>query len=125
VRVEGTYLLYYSAAELIENIDRLRQIFTTIRARLHLSSKHQIFLMVDGLRRYCKSKRNVKMEGIERALAGIQVAERCFIIHTDGVTETVDWFYDLSADIGIKPHKYFLLLPPPKLRCVLTNLFPK
>ncbi|KAJ6529559.1 hypothetical protein DFH09DRAFT_1093973 [Mycena vulgaris] len=42
---------------------------------------------------------------IERALTGLQMAERVHLLYADTVADAVVRLYDLSADLGIKPHK--------------------
>ena len=70
----------------------------------------QVFLMIDrgGKKKSKKVKEQEKerMKRVERTLASLQVTTGCFIIWVDGPQSAADWIYDMTADLGIKPHKY-------------------
>ncbi|CAE6476662.1 unnamed protein product [Rhizoctonia solani] len=73
----------------------------------HLTTRSQIFIMVDGLNGYYKRKgsHKNKRNTIESALASLQALERCFIVHVEGAEDTAQWLFNITGDLGIRPHK--------------------
>ncbi|KAJ6592431.1 hypothetical protein B0H19DRAFT_1087822 [Mycena capillaripes] len=109
VRTESTYLVYMQADELarcIRDEDGVKHVVRRVREAC--GAKTQIFLMVVGLTAYLRRKGGIRYTKgeIERALAALQMAEHTHLLYVDKVEDTVARLYDLSADLGIKPHKH-------------------
>ncbi|KAN0064498.1 hypothetical protein ACQY0O_002126 [Thecaphora frezii] len=44
-------------------------------------------------------------ERVEMALLGLQVTERCFVVHANGLVDLTEWICTLTADISMRPYK--------------------
>ncbi|QRV86168.1 DNA excision repair protein ERCC-4 [Ceratobasidium sp. AG-Ba] len=63
--------------------------------------------MIDGMNAYYKRKGNkkVKRDIVESSITLLQAVERCFVVHVDGPEDTAQWLFNVTSDLGIKPHK--------------------
>ncbi|CAE6459856.1 unnamed protein product [Rhizoctonia solani] len=107
--LEDLYVLFLSSEALALAIleETLTKTLYTLRSMCHLTTRSQIFIMVDGLNGYYKRKgsHNNKRNTIESALASLQALERCFIVHVEGAEDTAQWLFNITGDLGIRPHK--------------------
>ncbi|KAJ1310377.1 hypothetical protein OPQ81_007115 [Rhizoctonia solani] len=46
-----------------------------------------------------------KRSKIESALTTLQALERCFIVQVEGAEDTAQWLFNITGDLGIRPHK--------------------
>ncbi|KAF8306457.1 hypothetical protein DL93DRAFT_214704 [Clavulina sp. PMI_390] len=123
-RFEATNMIYVSAQEIIsqENgVERIGLRIQSLRENLKLTNKHQVFIMIDDLeahyRKHGKGSRAanasarqagytlISKQVVERALAALQVSQRCFVVHVEGSSDAAEWVYNMTADIGVRPHK--------------------
>jgi len=104
--VEPLYLIYLAVETFRDAIKSNPNSVCDVLQRLRdrLGEKGQLFIMIDGMHRP-KSIKTADKQEIEKHLAELQILFRCFVVHVDGVESTVDWLYDITADLGIKPHK--------------------
>ncbi|KAH7340287.1 hypothetical protein B0J17DRAFT_766297 [Rhizoctonia solani] len=102
--LEDLYVLFLSSEALVLATleENLTKTLHTLRRTHHLTTRSQIFIMVDGLNEYykrkgsCKNQRNT----IESALASLQALERCFIVHAEGAEDTAQWLFNITGDLG-------------------------
>ncbi|KAF8610499.1 hypothetical protein BDV93DRAFT_601498 [Ceratobasidium sp. AG-I] len=108
-RLEDLYVLFLSADQLALAIseDSLRSTLAALRDSHNLNDRAQIFFMIDGMRTYYKRKggSKVKRDVIESSMARLQATERCFIVDVDGPEDTVQWLFNMTGDLGMRPHK--------------------
>ncbi|KAF8338757.1 uncharacterized protein EI90DRAFT_3038986 [Cantharellus anzutake] len=138
-RFEALYMFFLEAASLISEADSIQALSQTIeglRAEYRLTSKHQIFIMINELELYYRKTGKgsraanalarlegrvlVKKSDIERALASLQAAQKCFIVHVEGYDDAAQWIYNMTGDLGMKPHKLIERSHLPF--CSLTNI---
>ncbi|KAJ7633089.1 hypothetical protein FB45DRAFT_914347 [Roridomyces roridus] len=109
MKVEGTYLVYMSADELVRCIreeDGVKNVVRRVR-EVCGPDRVQVFIMTHGLSAYYRragSGRLTKSQ-IEGHLAALQMAEHVHLLHIDKPEDAAARLYDLSADLGIKQHK--------------------
>ncbi|CAE6433262.1 unnamed protein product [Rhizoctonia solani] len=107
--LEDLYVLLLSADTLALAIleETLTKTLSALRSTYKLTARSQIFIMVDGLNAYyrCKGVREDKRDTIESALVSLQTLEKCFIVQTEGAENTAQWLFNITGDLGIKPHK--------------------
>ncbi|KAJ7723845.1 hypothetical protein DFH07DRAFT_946470 [Mycena maculata] len=106
-KFEETYLVYMPSDELarcIRDEDGVKNVVRSVRAKY---GRVQIFLMIDGLTAYLRRSGGIRYtkEQIERKLSALQMAEHTHLLYVDKIEDAVARLYDLSADLGIKPHK--------------------
>ncbi len=109
-------MLYFEATSLISQangIQALNQTVDNLRDEYDLTPKHQIFIMINDLEMYYRKKgkgsraanataRNegrvlVNKTDVERTLASLQVAQKCFIVHVEGITDAAEWLYNMTG----------------------------
>ncbi|KAF8588160.1 hypothetical protein K439DRAFT_1658656 [Ramaria rubella] len=105
-RTEGTYLIYVTGDDVLRSLSQnstptLRQQARALREAL--GPKHHIHLMLCGWKG--KAPRKEVKERVEKELVSLQVREGVFIEQVPDESEAVNWIYNMSADLGIKPHK--------------------
>ncbi|KDN49392.1 hypothetical protein RSAG8_02094, partial [Rhizoctonia solani AG-8 WAC10335] len=107
--LEDLYVLFLSAETLALTIlqENLTEMLASLRSTHRLTTRSQVFIMVDGLNGYYKRKegRRDKQNMIESALTSLQALERCFIVHVEGAEDAAQWLYNITGDLGIRPHK--------------------
>lgn len=117
-----------TSATSTHNVDLISRTITSYRRALKISDSHQVFVMIDDLEAYYRRRGKgsraanaqardnlagkttggtglVEKSSVERALASMQVAQRCFIVHVEGTQDAAEWLYNMTADLGIKPQK--------------------
>lgn len=142
-RFEATNMIYIQASALLHHgggIQKLEETIVRMKREFRLTDKHQTFVMIDNMEsKYRKTgigsraanasaiaagQTLVKKVDVERALASLQVAQKCFIVHVEGNADAAEWLYNMTAgesspshaffgdsmtqipqDIGVKPHK--------------------
>lgn len=111
-RRENTYMLYFTASEIFTHGDNIKGIVDKLRRAIEQQSSTasgkvksgRLMIMVDGW----QSMRGRKIDDRrkhERMFVRLQM-ERCSIVHVEGHEDAVTWLYNLTADLGMKPHKY-------------------
>lgn len=129
-RFEATNLIYVRAEDLLSRHDAIELMHSRIqklRDDLKLTTRHQVFIMIDDMESYYRKKGKgsraanasareagyelVSKQKVERALAQLQVAQRCFIVHVEGVVDAAEWIYNITAGkIDLQnPHLYSIL----------------
>ncbi|CUA72280.1 hypothetical protein RSOLAG22IIIB_00945 [Rhizoctonia solani] len=107
--LEDLYVLFLSADTLVLVLlqEGVTEMLASLRRTYHLTTRSQIFIMVDGLDGYYKRKKGRREErnAIESALTSLQAIERCFIVHVEGAEDTAQWLFNITGDLGIRPHK--------------------
>ncbi|CAE6433561.1 unnamed protein product [Rhizoctonia solani] len=107
--LEDLYVLLLSADTLALAVSSgtLTETLSVLRSTHRLTARSQIFLMIDGLNAYYKYNRSRKgkRNAIESALVALQASERCFIIQVEGAEDTAQWLFNVTGDLGIRPHK--------------------
>jgi crossover junction endonuclease EME1 len=113
-RRENTYMLYFTASDIFSHGENVKAILDRLRRVLSENDTHtrqntngkartvRLMIMVDGWMRY-KGKSEERRK-LERMFVRLQM-ERCSIVHVEGQEDAVTWFYNLTADLGMKPHK--------------------
>jgi crossover junction endonuclease EME1 len=108
-RRENTYMLYFTAADVYnrgENVrdmvGRLRRAATQTSTTSGKPKSCRIMIMVEGWLGY-KGKPEDRRKH-ERMFVRLQM-ERCSVVHVEGIEDAVTWLYNLTADLGMKPHK--------------------
>lgn len=115
-RFEGLNMLYFEATSLMSqanSIQALNQTIEDLRAEYRLTPKHQIFIMINDLemhyRKTGKGSRAanaaarsegrvlVKKGDMERSLASLQVAQKCFIVHVEGIEDAAEWVFNMTG----------------------------
>lgn len=117
-RFEATNLIYVRAEDLLsqanaQGIELLHSRVQQLRRDAKLTAKHQVFIMIDDMEQYYRKKGKgsraanasareagydlVSKQLVERALARLQVAQRCFIVHVEGVKDAAEWIYNITA----------------------------
>ncbi|KAG8715920.1 hypothetical protein FRC11_012987 [Ceratobasidium sp. 423] len=108
--LEDLYVLFLSADALALAIleGTLTETLSTLRSTHRLSSRSQIFIMVDGLNGYYKRKgvRRDKRDAIESALVSLQALEKCFIVQVEGAEDAAQWLFNITGDLGMFPLAY-------------------
>ncbi|QRW14737.1 DNA excision repair protein ERCC-4 [Ceratobasidium sp. AG-Ba] len=108
-RLEDLYIIFLTPNELAQAVseESLPAIINALRKAYQLNSRSQIFLMIDGMNAYYKRKGNkkVKRDIVESSITLLQAVERCFVVHVDGPEDTAQWLFNVTSDLGIKPHK--------------------
>lgn len=108
-KLEDLYIIYLSADLFARAIseDYLVGILSALRTSHYLTSRSQIFLMIDGMDDYYKRKNahKLKRDAIESTIVALQAIERCFIVYVDGPEDTAQWMFNIAGDLGIRPHK--------------------
>ncbi|KZS98877.1 hypothetical protein SISNIDRAFT_492226 [Sistotremastrum niveocremeum HHB9708] len=100
IRTELTCMLYWHAAEIADSKGHILNVVASLRSVL--SHKHQVMVMILGWERH-KKKRGEKRD-VENEFVDLQI-ERCPVIHVEDEESAVTWIYNLTADLGMKPHK--------------------
>jgi len=107
-RIEGSYLLYWTLRDLASQIqnpstEQISKTLATLRA--HLGLRYQVFLLIDHSgNQWSKLSQDVKNQ-VEARLVTLQVEHNCFVIRAQDSEDLVRRFFDLTADLGVKPHK--------------------
>ncbi|KAF7312011.1 ERCC4 domain-containing protein [Mycena indigotica] len=106
---EGTVAVYIEAAKLMEMLRAKQGSSTALQLRtVFKDSRLQIFFVVYGMKAFVgrgvTQAVRIKDE-VECAVASFQMAEGVHFVYVETVAEAVERLYDLSADLGIKPHK--------------------
>jgi crossover junction endonuclease EME1 len=116
-RFEAINMVYIDADALLSQdgngIVKLERVIQKIKVELELTDKHQIFIMIDDMearyRRTGKGSRAanaaareaghalVDKRSVERALASLQVSQKCFIIHVEGEADAAEWIFNMTA----------------------------
>lgn len=111
ISTERMYLILYSAAELAEAISSSTLVdnIDILRSTFGLRLEDQLYILIDGFAAYSARRAALALK-IERELTRVQVAQRCFVIHTKDTNSVVDWVYNMTADLGIRPHKHVSFL---------------
>jgi hypothetical protein len=103
--LEDLYVIFISADFLALAIseESLVGLLAALRSSHSLSSRSQIFLMVDGINAYYnrKDSHKVKRNFIESTMASLQATERCFIVYVDGPEDTSQWLFNITGDLGM------------------------
>lgn len=126
VRFEATNMLYLHARDLISQpngIQLLQGRIERLRQSLKLTTKHQVFVMIDDLEAHYRRKGKgsraanasasqagyqlVAKQAVERALAALQVAQKCFVVHVEGIEDAAEWIYNMTAGTSILFHHSF------------------
>lgn len=142
-RFEATNMIYLHAREIISQsnaVELTHGRIERLRRTLKLTANHQVFIMIDDLEAYYRKRGKgsraananarqagyqlVAKQAVERALATLQVSQKCFVVHVEGIEDAAEWIYNMTAgmhtctftygasvltimiDIGVKPHKY-------------------
>lgn len=142
-RFEATNMIYLHAREIISQpnaVELMHGRIERLRQTLKLTAKHQVFVMIDELEAHYRKRGKgsraanasarqagyqlVAKQTVERALAALQVSQKCFVVHVEGIEDAAEWIYNMTAgmnsrtytdrapvliimlDIGVKPHKY-------------------
>ncbi|KEP53600.1 ERCC4 domain protein [Rhizoctonia solani 123E] len=107
--LEDLYVLFLSADTLALALlqEDITEMLASLRRTHCLTTHSQIFIMIDGLNGYYKRKKGRKDERntIESALTSLQALERCFIVHVEGAEDTAQWLFNITGDLGIRPHR--------------------
>lgn len=121
-RFEAIDMIYIDADSLVSRggngIAKLERVIQKVKVELELTDKHQIFVMIDDMEaRYRKTGKGsraanaaardaghalVDKRSIERALASLQVSQKCFIVHVEGDADAADWIFNMTAGIVLK-----------------------
>ena len=75
--------------------------------RLNSSGKAKsprLLIMVDNWRRFKGGKLELRRK-IDRMFVKLQM-DRCLVVHVEGQEDMLTWFYNLTADLGMKRHKF-------------------
>lgn len=115
-RFEATNMIYVHAKDLISRtngIELLEGRIVRLRHNLKLTPKHQLFVMIDDLEAHYRKKgkgsraanASARQAGyeliakpkVERALAALQVSQRCFVVHVEGVEDAAEWIYNMTG----------------------------
>ncbi|KAG8751763.1 hypothetical protein FRC12_012268 [Ceratobasidium sp. 428] len=107
-RLEDLYIVLLSAEQLIQAVseESLPGTLSNLRDTHRLTNRSQIFLMVDGMNaRYKRKGGKIKRDVVESSMTFLQAVERCFIVHMNGPEDTSQWLFNITGDLGIKPHK--------------------
>ncbi|KAG8857854.1 hypothetical protein FRB96_005573 [Tulasnella sp. 330] len=107
-RIEGSWLLYWTLKDLASQVQNpgTEQISKSLAAlRAHLGSRYQLFLLIDHSgNQWSKLSQDVRNQ-VEAHLVTLQVEHNCFVIRAQDSEDLVRRFFDLTADLGFKPHK--------------------
>jgi hypothetical protein len=114
-RFEAMNMIYVHAKDLISQtnaIGLLEGRIGRLRRNLKLTSKHQIIVMIDDLEAHYRKKgkgsraanASARQAGyeliakpkVERALAALQVSQKCFVVHVEGVNDAAAWVYNMT-----------------------------
>ncbi|KAJ7056745.1 hypothetical protein C8F01DRAFT_359795 [Mycena amicta] len=111
---ESTVAVYLEAAHLVkvltegqDGAESGRGIVQKVRTAFN-DPRVQIFFVVNGMTAFVRKSatHSVRVKDtVERAVASLQMAEGVHFLYTDSISDAVERLYDLSADLGIKPHK--------------------
>lgn len=107
-RVEGSWLLYWTLLDVANQVQepgtqQISQSPVTLRA--HLGSRHQICMIIDHSgNQWSKLKQDVR-DKLEARLVTLQVEHNCFVIRVQDPEDLVRRIFDLTANLGVKPHK--------------------
>ncbi|CAE6521737.1 unnamed protein product [Rhizoctonia solani] len=84
--LEELYVLFLSADTLVLVLlqEGVTEMLASLRRTYHLTTRSQIFIMVDGLDGYYKRKKG---------------------LHVEGAEDTAQWLFNITGDLGIRPHK--------------------
>lgn len=121
---EPVVALFYTAEELIKKLGAHRnQVMEDIGMikmeideeflrlgsdiRKQRSSKnYQIYIIITGVQTYCKGRSKEHKDAFDAFSIRVNVHHRAHVITCETRHELAQRLHDLSADLGIKPHKY-------------------
>lgn len=114
-RFEAANMIYVYAKDLVSQTNGIGLLETRIgrlRYNLKLTPKHQIIVMIDDLEAHYRKKgkgsraanASARQAGyeliakpkVERALAALQVSQKCFVVHVEGVNDAAEWIYNMT-----------------------------
>ena len=115
-RFEATNMIYVHANDLVSRTNGIRLLegrIERLKRNLELTPKHQIIVMIDDLEaRYRKKGKGSRAANasarqagyeliakpkIERALAALQVSQKCLVVHVEGVKDAAEWIYNMTG----------------------------
>jgi len=94
--LENARLLYLQKEHLQIGMKNGRFEQTVQRLREEVGPKGLLFAMIDG---------GSRAKDVERQLTMMMMKHRLNIIRVDGPLDAATWLYDMTADLGYKPHR--------------------
>ncbi|KZO97257.1 hypothetical protein CALVIDRAFT_82138 [Calocera viscosa TUFC12733] len=101
--MENARLLYLQEEHLQNGLKNGRFEQTVQRLRDELCPNGLLFAMIDG---------SSGSKVIERQLTMMMMKHRLNVIRVEGPEDAATWLYDITADLGFKPHRYELYVNP-------------
>ncbi|KAG9025208.1 hypothetical protein FRB95_010454 [Tulasnella sp. JGI-2019a] len=107
-RLESAWLLYYTLKDVAGQVqnphtERISQSLSTLRT--HLGPRRQIYMLIDHSGNQWARLPLEMRARVEARLAELQVEHNCFVIRAQDSEDLVRRFFDLTADLSIKPYK--------------------